>query len=51
MTIERRDDVPPIEKSHLWRQTIDVETNRPYWVPRHLCDEYDRLRFTADGAP
>lgn len=34
-----------------WVPVVDVDTNKTTWFPRDLFDEYQRLRFTDEGAP
>ena len=47
----RRTDSPPEEEIGNWVMVINMDTNKPIWVPKYLFDEYQRLRFSEEGAP
>jgi hypothetical protein len=51
MNAARRIDSPPEEEIGKWVMSIDMDTNKPTWTPKNLCDEYQRLRFSEEGAP
>ena len=42
---------PPDEVIDKWAMYIVMDTNKPTWVPKDLSDEYQRLRFSEEGAP
>jgi hypothetical protein len=47
----RRTDLPPEEAIGEWVMSINMDTNQPTWAPKDLFDEYQRLRFSEEGAP
>lgn len=47
----KRTDAPPDDEKDAWVEIIDMDTNKPFWVPKDLSDEYQRLRFTRFGKP
>jgi hypothetical protein len=47
----RRIDPPPEEAIGKWIMLIDMDKNQPTWAPKDLFDEYQRLRFSEEGAP
>ncbi len=51
MNAVRRIDSPPEEAIGNWAMVIDMDTNKPTWVPKDLFDEYQRLRFSEEGSP
>ena len=51
MNAVRRIDPPPEEAIGNWAMVIDMDTNKPTWVPKDLFDEYQRLRFSEEGSP
>ena len=51
MFAARRADVPPDTEAHLWTPGIEMDTNKSFWYPKILSNEYDRLRFTEEGSP
>ena len=51
MNAARRIDSPPDEEIDKWAMYIDMDTNKPTWVPKDLSDEYQRLRFSEEGSP
>ena len=51
MNAARRTDSPPEEEIGNWTMLINMDTNKPTWVPKDLYYEYQRLRFSEEGAP
>ena len=51
MNAVRRTDSPPEEEIGNWAMVINMDTNKPTWVPKDLYYEYQRLRFSEEGAP
>lgn len=51
MTAARRTIPPADADAPGWVSVVDMDTNKPVWVPKSLHDEFQRLRFTDDGTP